>query len=156
MVGVVLGSLVLRAGVVVGQFDPFGSLFWIVVPGQHLNWYVAQEPVVVVSVAVGLGVVTQLVPSLFLLFVFVPGQHPNFQALHAGVVLAVVALAAVVVAAPASAADLSGSFCAASAATTRSRKLFMDGSRDMRLGSTTETSPRPLMIWRTDRSRFSV
>ena len=62
-------------------------------PVQHLNWYVAHEPVVVALVVVGLGVVTQLVPSLFLFFVPVPGQHPNFQALHAGVVLATVVVA---------------------------------------------------------------
>ena len=59
-----------------------------------MNWYVAHEPVVVALVVVGLGVVTQLVPSLFLFFVSVPGQHPNFQALHAGVVLAAVVVAA--------------------------------------------------------------
>ena len=64
-----------------------------------MNWYVAHEPVVVALVVVGLGVVTQLDPSLFLFFVSVPGQHPNFQALHAAeIVLAAVALGVVVVA----------------------------------------------------------
>ena len=66
-----------------------------------MNVYVAHEPVVVASVVVGLGVVTQLIPLASLLFVSVPGQHPNLAALHAGerVVLAaaVVAPAAAVV-----------------------------------------------------------
>ena len=46
--------------------------------------YVAHEPVVAASVVVGLGVVTQLIPSASLLFVSVPGQHPNLAALHSG------------------------------------------------------------------------
>ena len=68
-----------------------------------MNVYVAHEPVVLASVVVGLGVVTQLIPLASLLFVSVPGQHPNLAALHAGerVVLAaaVVVPAAAVVAA---------------------------------------------------------
>ena len=87
VVFVVLGALVVGAGVVVGQLVPFASLFLIVVPSQHLNWYVAHEPVVVALVVVGLGVVTQLVPSLFLFFVSVPGQHPCVEALHAAAVV---------------------------------------------------------------------